>query len=197
MKNFDAIKQLWKAQGDIPLNYKQIIENISNNRKSYAKKLVFQSVIVVATLLLILTIWLLKSFSTWTTHLSMLILCFCLIYFLIIQYRDYKKVSQFDRHLLKPQDFIEYLKKYKKDSYLLNKRNYAVYAIGIGTAFVLILLELYFILSFWLLLGFALFACVWFILSYRYLLKTYIITENRRIDKMISKLERIKNQFKN
>lgn len=196
MKDFDAIKQLWKEQSYAHLNYERIIDNLSNNRKKYAKKLILQSIIVIATLVLILAIWLFKPFSTWTTHLSMLILCFCLIYFLVIQYRDYKKVNQFDRHLLKPEDFISYLQAYKKESYLLNKRNYFIYALGIGTAFLLILLELYFILSFWSLLIFSVFAIVWFLLSYRYLLKTYIKSENKRIDDMIKKLDNIKKQFK-
>lgn len=195
MKDFDAIKQLWKEQSNAPINHEQIIDSLSSNRKSYAKKLILQSIIVVAILALILTIWLFKPFSTWTTHLSMFILCFCLIFFLVIQYRDYKKVNQFDRHLLKPEDFIEYLQVYKKESYLLNKRNYLIYSVGIGTAFLLILLELYFILSFWPLLIFSAFAIVWFLLSYRYLLKTYIKAENTRIDDMIKKLENIKKQF--
>lgn len=195
MKDFDAIKQLWKVQGETPINYNVIIKNISANRNNYARKLIIQTITVLITLVIIMSIWLFKPFATWTTHLSMLILCFCLSYFLIIQYRDYKKVRQFDRHLLKPQDFIEYLKWYKKDSYLLNSRNYKIYTIGIGLAFLFILFEMYFILNFWILFFFTIAALFWFVLSYRFLMKAYIKTENTRVENMISQLEKIKNQL--
>ena len=197
MKDFDAIKELWKEQDEAPINFNSIIKNISANRNNYARKLVIQTVAVFITLSIILSIWLFKPFATWTTHLSMFILCFCLSYFLIIQYRDYKKVRQFNHHLLKPQDFINYLKQYKKDSYLLNIRNYKIYAIGISVAFVLILFEIYFILSFWVLVVFTIGALSWFLISYFFLIKTYIKSENNRVEAMISQLKRLKEQLKN
>lgn len=196
MKDFEAIKELWKVQDETPINFNTIIKNISANRNNYARKLIIQTIAVFITLAVIVSIWLFKPFATWTTHLSMFILCFCLSYFLIIQYRDYKKVCQFDHHLLKPQDFIDYLKQYKKDSYLLNIRNYKTYAIGVSLAFVLILFEIYFILSFWVLVLFTVGALIWFLLSYLYLIKAYIKTENNRVETMISQLEKLKDQLK-
>lgn len=196
MKDFEALKKLWSEQGEAPINYDSIIKSSTINRKSYAAKLILQVFLVAFALTVIISIWMFKPFFTWTTHLSMLILCFCLSYFLIIQFRDYKKVRQFDQHLLRPQDFIEYLKRYKKESYLLNKRNYRVYTIGIGIAFGLILFEMYFILPFWILLLFIIAATGWFLLSYLLLMKEYITTENNRIESMISQLEKIKDQLK-
>src|SRR5690606_364343 len=128
--------------------YLSIIKTIYSNRQSYAQKLIIQTICVTVALIGILCIWLFKPFLTWTTHLAMLFLTFCLIYFLIIQFRDYKKVRHFDQHLLKPQDFINYLEQYQKKSYLLNKRNYKIYTFGVGFAFILILFEMYFILPF-------------------------------------------------
>lgn len=113
-----------------------------------------------------------------------------------MQFRDYKNVSKFNQHLLKPQDFIEYLKGYKQNSYLLNRRNYNIYSIGIGLAFLFILFEMYFILPFWLLLLFSLMAFGWFILSYLFLMKEYVRSENHRVEVMIEQLEEIKKQFK-
>ena len=195
MKDFEAIKELWKVQDKTPINFNTIIKNISANRNNYARKLIIQTGVVFITLGIIVAVWLFKPFATWTTHLSLLMISFCLSYFLIIQYRDYKKVRQFDHHLLKPQDFIDYLKQYKKDSYLLKIKNYKFYAIGISIAFVLILFEIYFILSFWLLILFTVGALTWFLLSYLYLIKFYIKTENNRVETMISQLEKLKDQL--
>jgi hypothetical protein len=196
MKNFEAIKELWKVQRELPINYDSIMKSVSSGQKRYAQKLIIQFVCVSIVLTIILSIWLFKPFFTWTTHLSMLVLCFCLAYFLIIQLRDYKKVRQFNQHLLKPEDFIEYLKAYKKDSYLLNKRNYKIYTFGLGFAFILILFEMYFILPFWIFLLFIIVTISWFILSYLFLMKEYIKTEKGRIENMISQLEKLKNQLK-
>lgn len=196
MKEFEDIRELWKKQGEAPVNYNEIIKSIEADQKGYARKLIIQSLSVLIALALIICIWLFKPFSTWTTHLSMLILCACLFYFLIMQLRDYKNVSKFDQLLLKPQDFIEYLKEYKQTSYLLNKRNYKIYSIGIGLAFLFILFEMYFIVPFWLLLLFALMAFGWFVLSYLFLMKEYIKSENRRVETMIDQLEKIKKQLR-
>lgn len=195
MKSFEAIKELWKVQNEVTMNYESIIKSISLNQKNYAKKLIVQTACVLLVLTAILGVWLFQPFFTWTTHLSMLILCFCLSYFLIIQFRDYKKVRQFDQHLLKPQDFIKYLKQYKKDSYLLNRKNYKIYAFGISFAFLLILFEMYFILTFWTFLLFIIAAIGWFLLGYLFLIKEYIKSETNRIEMMISQLEKIKHQL--
>lgn len=196
MKNFEAIKELWKVQKETPINYDSIMKSVTSDQNKYAQKLIVQTICVSAVLAIILNIWILKPFFTWTTHLSMLVLCFCLVYFMVIQLCDYKKVRQFNQHLLKPQDFIEYLKQYKKGSYLLNRRNYKIYTFGIGFAFLLILFEMYFILPFWVLLLFTIITMGWFIWSYLFIMKEYIQTENERIESMISQLERIKNQLK-
>lgn len=196
MKDFEAIKELWKVQKETPINYDSIMKSVTSDQNKYAQKLIVQTICVSAVLAIILNIWILKPFFTWTTHLSMLVLCFCLVYFMVIQLCDYKKVRQFNQHLLKPQDFIEYLKQYKKGSYLLNRRNYKIYTFGIGFAFLLILFEMYFILPFWVLLLFTIITMGWFIWSYLFIMKEYIQTENERIESMISQLERIKNQLK-
>lgn len=196
MKNFEAIKELWKVQKETPINYDSIMKSVTSDQNKYAQKLIVQTICVSAVLAIILNIWILKPFFTWTTHLSMLVLCFCLVYFMVIQLCDYKKVRQFNQHLLKPQDFIEYLKQYKKGSYLLNRRNYKIYTFGIGFAFLLILFEMYFILPFWVLLLFTIITIGWFVWSYLFIMKEYIQTENERIESMISQLERIKNQLK-
>lgn len=196
MKNFETIKELWKVQKETPINYDSIMKSVTSDQNKYAQKLIVQTICVSAVLAIILNIWILKPFFTWTTHLSMLVLCFCLVYFMVIQLCDYKKVRQFNQHLLKPQDFIEYLKQYKKGSYLLNRRNYKIYTFGIGFAFLLILFEMYFILPFWVLLLFTIITMGWFIWSYLFIMKEYIQTENERIESMISQLERIKNQLK-
>lgn len=196
MKSFEAIQELWKVQNEAPIDYDSVLKNIYSNRKNYARKLVIQTVCVSVALAIIVCIWLFKPFYTWTTHLAMLLLSFCLTYFLIIQFKDYKKVKQFDLHLLRPQDFINYLEQYQKESYLLNRRNYKIYTFGIGFAFVLILFEMYFILPFWILLLFFIAAVGWFALSYLLLMKEYIKSENNRVETMISQLERIKNQLK-
>jgi Flp pilus assembly protein TadB len=195
MKDFEAIKELWKVQKKAPINYDSIIKSVSSGQKKYAQKLIIQTVCVSAILTTILFIWFFKPFFTWTTHLSMFVLCFCLVYFMIMQWRDYKNVSQSTYHLLKPQDFIEHLEKYKKESYLLNKKNYKIYTLGIGLAFILILFEMYFILSFWVFILFIILTFSWFILSYLLLMKSYIKTENERIENMILQLEDIKNQL--
>src|SRR5690606_2266565 len=161
------------VQKEAPLSYDLVIKNISANRKRYGAKLILQSIAVSIAVLGVLAIWLLKPFFTWTTHLSMFILCYCMIYYLIMQFREYKQVKQFDQHLLKPHAFIEYLKRYKQNSYLFNTRNFKMYTLGIGTAFLLILFELYFITSPLLFLIFTIAAVAWFLYSYFVLMKAY------------------------
>src|SRR5690606_26304420 len=177
MKDFEAIRALWKVQKEVPMSYDDIIKNISANHRNYAMKLISQSIGIAIAIIAVLSIWFFKSFFTWTTHLSMFILCFCMIYYFIIQVKDYQQIRKFDRHLLKPQDFIAYLKHYEQESCILNIKNFKIYTWGIGIAFLFILFEMYFMLPLLLLIIFALATLGWFLYSYFFLMKTYIKKE--------------------
>lgn len=197
MKDFEAIKALWKVQNQVPFDYNEIIKALAKRQAKHNRKLLIQTLGVTVLLVVILFIWIIKPFSTWTTHLSMLLLSASLVYFWVLQIKQFRKATRFSKHLLTPEQFISQLKKDKKKNFKLYKHNYTVFTIGIGLAFFFILFELYFILPFWLLLLFSIFAGLWFAFSYYFLLKAYLTLENQRLKDLIEELERIHEQLKN
>ncbi len=129
-----------------------------------------------------------------TTHLCLLILIVCCLYYVFIQISDYRSITNSESLLQQPEDYIQYLKRYRKRRYILNTRKYSVYSIFIGIAFGLYFIELYFIAPLWQIIGGVAFTAAWFVICWR-LMRTYIRREQEKLYEMIEKLERLQHQF--
>ena len=195
MKEFEALKNIWDRQPEHPkVDPEDILKRVRRSKRGFANKLLFETIGILIIIILLGVIWLESPFIMWTTHLAMLIFISCCFYYLFVQYRDYRSISNNDLLLKQPEEYIEYLKSYRKERYILNTRKYTVYSIFIGIAFLLYFIEFYFIAALWqtvlgILLTVAWFAMCWF------LMRVYIRREEEKLGNMIENLERLKKQF--
>lgn len=195
MKEFEALKNIWDRQPEHPkVDPEDILKRVRRSKRGFANKLLFETIGILIIIILLGVIWLESPFIMWTTHLAMLIFISCCFYYLFVQYRDYRSISNNDLLLKQPEEYIEYLKSYRKERYILNTRKYTVYSIFIGIAFLLYFIEIYFIAALWqtvlgILLTVAWFAMCWF------LMRVYIRREEEKLGNMIENLERLKKQF--
>lgn len=195
MKDFDALKDIWTGQVSQPgISDEDIIKNLKRSKKSFGNKLLFESSAMLCGVLLFIWIWINNPFKMWTTHLSLFIFIVCCLYYIVVQLADYRSISDSGSLLKQPEEYIRYLKAYRKKRYLLNTRNYAVYSIFIGIAFGLYFIELYFVAPLWQTLAGVTFTIVWFVICWR-LMRLYIQREQERLREMIGNLERLQKQF--
>ncbi|PWG82237.1 hypothetical protein [Pararcticibacter amylolyticus] len=197
MKDFDALKDIWSGQVSQPrISYEDIIKGLKLAKRSFSNKLLLETAGMFSAVIILLWVWISNPFMMWTTHLSLLILIVCCLYYVFIQISDYRSITNSESLLQQPEDYIQYLKKYRKRRYILNTRKYSVYSIFIGIAFGLYFIELYFIAPLWQIIGGVAFTAAWFVVCWR-LMRTYIRREQEKLYEMIEKLERLQHQFNN
>lgn len=197
MKGFDEIQQLWQGQAPEPnVSADAMLQRIKSNRTALTRKFFWQIVGVIIAVATLLWMGLTVNFSTWTTYLALAIMVACICYYFVNQLRDLRDIKNSENLLSKPQDYINYLKAFRKRRNRFNTRNYAIYEACIGLAFALYGIEMYFALPFWTFVGSIIFIALWFVVCHFVFMKQYIKNENTRIAEMIDNLERINKQFK-
>ncbi|WP_374164113.1 hypothetical protein [Arcticibacter sp. MXS-1] len=195
MKDFDALKDIWSGQVSKPgISYEDLVGRLKKTKKTFSNKLLLEGLGMVVAIVILVWVWLSNPFIMWTTHLSLLILISCCLYYVFVQASDYKSFTESESMLQQPENYIQYLKAYKKKRYVLNTRKYSIYSIFIGIAFALYFVELYFIAPLWQTAGGVVFTIAWFFICWR-LMRIYIGKEQEKLREMISNLERLQKQF--
>ena len=196
MKDFDALKNIWHGQAARPkMNYDDLLKQIKRSKNAVASKLLGETIGMAAVMLFFVSIWIFQPFLMWTSHLSLLILILCCFYYLFVQFRDYRSISNSESLFQRPDEYISFLKKYQQHRYSLNTRKYAAYSLFIGLAFVLYFVEVYFAAPLWQAVSGAVFTILWFIIC-AWLMRNYIRKEQDKLNDIIEKLENLGKQFK-
>ncbi|WP_069657836.1 hypothetical protein [Arcticibacter eurypsychrophilus] len=195
MKDFNALKDLWKGQTDEPkMNYEDILKDVRKSNRSLSNKIRLETLVMLAGIILFIWIWLNFSFLMWTTHVSLAILISCCLYYVMVEFLDYKSLSHSDQVLQKPDEYIHYLKEYSSSRHRFNTRNYLIYSLFIGLAICLYSIEVYYVSPLWQTILAAVFTIGWFLVCWK-LMIGYRKREQERLDDMINNLEKLKNQF--
>lgn len=195
MKDFNALKDLWKGQMDEPkMNYEDILKDVRKSNRSLLNKILLETLVMLAGILLFIWIWLNFSFLLWTTHVSLTILIGCCLYYVTVEFLDYKSLSRSEHVLQKPDEYILYLKEYSSNRHRFNTRNYFIYSIFIGLAICLYSIEVYYVSPLWQTILSAVFTIGWFLICWK-LMIVYRKREQERLDDMINNLEKLKDQF--
>jgi len=195
MKDFEEIKRLWKDQSPEPVSIEDVCKRINEQRRSYVNKILQQTVAVAVALLVIFIVWITATFTTWTSHVSMLIVIFSLIYYFKVQVSDYFSIHKTEFVFKKPDEYISYLKNYRQSRYQLNTKTYQVHVILIATALALFAIEIYFVLPITLLLVYILISTVWVLLCQFVFMKHFKREEQERLNALIERLEKLAKQF--
>lgn len=196
MKDFDALKNIWQAQVALPkVSDDDVLRQISKTKRGYANKLLLEVIAMAFAIAILGYIWMITPFRMWTTHLAMIILMLCCLYYLFVQINDYFRISRNKLFMNKPEDYIEYLKNYKQDRYLLNTRKYTVYTIFLGIAFLLYYIEIFFLASIWITTLGVTVTAAWFLVCYFFIMRNYMRKEEAKLQEIIDKLERLQKQF--
>lgn len=195
MKDFDELKKLWKVQQTEPVHIEGVCKKIAQQKRKYENRLLLQTIIVALAFVAIFSIWITATFVTWTSHLAMIIVIACLVFYLRIQIVDYLRINKSSSLLKKPKEFIQDLRDYKTSRFKLNTKTYQTYVILISVALGLFAFEMYFVLPFWELLIYIAVSIMWVILCQFVFMKHYNNKESQRLQEIIDNLERVSEQF--
>jgi Ca2+/Na+ antiporter len=197
MKDFEALKDIWHNQIALPkVSHEDVLRKVRKTKNGFANKLLIELVGMCLAISMLLYVWISSPFKMWTTHLAMVIMISCCLYYLYIQVRDYIRIKDESLLLNKPEEYIDYLKSYRSDRYILNTRKYKVYTWFLSFGFLFYFIEIAFLASPWVTVIGAVFTMGWILFCYFVLMKRYIRKEELRLEDMIQNLERLQQQFK-
>ena len=196
MKDFEALKNIWHNQVALPkVSHEDVLKYIRKSKNGFANKLLIELIGMSAAMILIMYVWITSPFKMWTTHLGILIVIFCCLYYLYVQIRDYTLIKDESLLLNKPEEYIRYIKKYRQNRYILNTRKYKIYTFFLSIGLALYFIEISFLASIWITVAGIVFTVAWILFCYLFLMKNYIRKEESKLGEMIENLERLQKQF--
>ena len=196
MKDFEALKDIWHNQVALPkVSDEDVLRKVRKTKDGFANKLLRELIGMLLAVAMLTYVWISSPFKMWTTHLAMIILIGCCLYYLYKQIRDYNLIKDESLLLNKPEEYIDYLKKYKSDRYILNTRSYRFYTLFLSLGFVFYFIEIAFLASVWVTVIGIFLTAAWIIFCYFILMRRYIRKEEAKLEDMIDNLERLQKQF--
>ena len=197
MKDFEALKDIWHNQVALPkVSHEDVLRKVRKTKNGFANKLLIELIGMGLAIAMLTYVWISSPFKMWTTHLAMVILIACCLYYLYVQVRDYSRIKDESLLLNKPEDYIDYLKNYKNDRYILNTRKYRIYTWFLSFGFLFYFIEIAFLASIWVTVIGIFFTVSWILFCYFVLMRRYIRKEESKLEDMIQNLERLQKQFK-
>jgi len=195
MKNFDSLVSIWQAQNSAPeIDYKNVIAHFNKSKNSFIRKIIIGLVLMIIALITILILWLKTPFTYITTHISLLIFVLCCLYYIAVQFKNYRILSAF-KCTETPKKYIIQLQKFKQLRHKEYTRNFVFYIVAMGLGFVLYFIEFFTQVNTLVKLLSIVFTITWFLGCYFYVKNIFIKREETAINDMLKDLERLKNQF--
>jgi len=195
MKDFEALKSIWHDQVALPkVSHEDVLKKVGRVKGGLARRLLLEMLGMTIATAVLLWVWIASPFRMWTTHLAMLIFLACCVYYIIAIIENYRRIT-YDKLLDKPEEYIQYLKKYKQDRFIFNTRKYRIYSLFFTAGFILYFIEIAFLASLWVTVTGIIFTFLWIGLCYFVLMRIYIRREESKLEDMIRNLERLQKQF--
>lgn len=195
MKDFEALRVIWHNQITLPkVSHEDVFKRIRKTKNGLSSKLLIEIIIMGLAAAIISFVWLISPFKMWTTHLAMILILACCLYYIISLISNYRKIN-YDKLMDMPEDYITYLKKYKHDRNIFNTRKYTIYSTFLTAGFLLYFIEISLISPIWISIAALIFTAAWIAYCYFVLMRIYIKREESKLEGMIHNLERIQKQF--
>lgn len=197
MKDFDALKNIWHGQAELPvIDYDDLLRRVRSSRSVFSNTLLLQSGVLFVAIAAMIALLLRAPFQYGTSQAGVSIFILCCLVYLVIQVKDYLNMRSSESLLSAPDEYIAYLKSYKRARYVLNTRIYRIYMLFMGTGLALFFIEFFFSVSLVKTVLAVTFTIAWFLVSYLVFMKRYIRKEENRLNEMIRNLERLRQQFR-
>lgn len=196
MKNFDELSSLWITQPQaeqVPAD--TLLKQVKKGTSALNRKLLWSILLMGVTFMLMIVLFLFFLFNSWLTYAGIFITMSTILIYGIMMYRDYRLIAAHDP-TTEVNVYLEKLKKYQTSRTRMYGKMYYVYtallSLGLGLYMIEVLKPaalLFEITAYVIFLGWILFVTF-------YWRKSIIKTEQKKIEDIIARLERLKKQFR-
>ncbi|RDC55613.1 hypothetical protein DU508_15145 [Pedobacter chinensis] len=195
MQAFDQIQELWqKHEVEVKVSADEMLQQAKREVNGLRLKSALNILGMLASFLVIASVWIFYHFESWTTHLGISITMIAIGVYTLILYRDHRLISKSD-YTLHPSEYLSNLKTYQLNRYRLYNSLYWFYTVALSLGIIFYFVE---ILSYFSTLQKVVavsLTALWIIFCSTILRKAVIKREKERIALLIEKFERISGQI--
>lgn len=196
MKNFEELSSLWITQPQAEqVTADTLLKQVKKGTKSLQRKLLFSILMMAATFIFMIVLFLFFLFNSWLTYAGIFITMSTILIYAILMFRDYRLIASHDP-TTEVNIYLEKLKLYQAKNMRMYGMMYYVYTILLSLGLGLFLIEIlkstsviFETTAYILLLG-------WMLYVTFYWRKRIIKTEQDKISEIINRLERLEAQFR-
>lgn len=187
---------MWTAQPQTEqITADTLLKQVKKGTQSLQRKLLFSILVMAATFVFTIVLFLFFLFNSWLTYAGIFITMSTILIYGVLMFRDYRLIASHDP-TIEVNIYLQKLKEYQNGRNRMNGKMLYVYSILLSIGLGLFLIEI--LRSFSLpteILAYLAFAG-WMLFVTLYLRKKIIKTEQEKISEIINRLERLKLQFK-
>lgn len=195
MKDFDHLMSVWQEQPvHDKLSVDDVLKQVKKGVKGLANKLRWNIVAMVAVLVNTFAVMFFLVFNSWVTYAGILIMMVCMLFYFSLIIRHYRILNKHDA-TISPTDYLVSLHEYQKARAKTAGWFYYIYVLLISIG---LLLYFYEVLSTFSLYGKITVygtTIVWLLFCTFYLKRRIFMNEQEKLNVMIDRLERLKQQF--
>ena len=195
MKDFDHLMTVWQNQPvKEQLSVDEALKQVKKGMGSLSRKLMWGIVAMIVAIVNAFVILFFMVFQSWVTYVGILIMLVPMVIYVVMMFRDYRLIHRRDV-TVNPTDYLQSLKEYKKNRAVLYGKLYYTYIILLSVGLALYFLE---VLNDATFLGKIIvysLTTIWFLICTFYLKERIVKNEEEKINLIVERLERLKDQF--
>ena len=195
MKDFEHLMTVWQNQPvKEQLSVDEALKQVKKGMGSLSRKLMWGIVAMIVAIVNAFVILFFMVFQSWVTYVGILIMLIPMVTYVIMMFRDYRLIHRRDV-TVNPTDYLQSLKEYRKNRAVLYGKLYYSYIILLSVGLALYFLE---VLNDATLTGKIIvytLTAVWFLICTFYLKNRIVKNEEEKINLIVERLERLKEQF--
>jgi len=195
MKDFEHLMTVWQNQPvKEQLSVDEALKQVKKGMSSLSRKLMWGIVAMMVAVVNTFFILFFLVFQSWTTYVGIAIMLLTMVAYVLMMIRDYRLIHQRDV-TVNPSDYLQNLKEYKRNRAVLFGKMYYSYILLLSIGLALYFLE---VLNDATLFGkitvYSL-TIIWFLICTFYLKQRIVKNEEEKINLIVDRLERLKDQF--
>lgn len=195
MKDFDNLKDLWKTQEEIMLpEVSNVLQKIKKERISYTNKILFQVIMLIATMAALVWIGSSIDFKKTTTFIGLGLMLLCIGVFSVVRLYQMITLKQIDLTQV-PSVTLNKLENYYAFQQFVSTKLTLAYFILLNLAFVFYFIEVMQPMAATLKTICLSIYIVWMLFAYFYLGKKQKKKENDRINNLIDSIKEMESNY--
>ncbi len=195
MKDFEHIMSVWQAQpANDQLSVDEALKQVKKGIGGLSRKLMWGIVAMIVALVNSFAVLFFSVFQSWVTYVGLFIMVLTMLLYVMMMIRDYRIIHKRDA-TSSPTEYLEDLKQYQKNRAKLYGNLYYTYVMLLSVGLTLYFLEVLQDASVMGKIVVYTLTLSWFLICTFYLKQRIVKSEEEKINLIVERLERLKEQF--